>query len=413
MSRSLLVLEGRPESLRVLAEALTGGAARLSAVNSVLLQLQAGARWESESGHAFEAAVQAPPPVIAAVVERYAGAARALRTLADELEVAQREVAEAMESHRDAWRRHDAFMQRRDVAVDPVEQQDLERAMNAEIAVVDGAERRHARAVHRHTEADHACARALRGLARDVLDDPTAYSVLVGTGTVSGPMAMVGGLLPGQLKLVGVAGAAAGTSSRLGLLVFYDEGSWKEIGVNLVATGVTSFGSVLVAGSAVGAKVVVEGGRRAFTKIGNPTTRLRLSGGARTWFDDWVRGWRTKVGLPVQPRPVQIPARPLPRATSLTGKTRNAATRAVDSAVLDSWRMATASGREAQRMFVAGMTLKQAPKLARQVDGIHGRLTTPPTREGGGEGPESDLSLSACPSPDPSSPTGAPSTPRG
>ena len=55
----------------------------------------------------------------------------------------------------------------------------------------------------------------------------------------------------------------------------------------------------------------------------------------------------------------------------MTGKAVNAATRAVDNAVLDGWRVATASGPDAQRMFVAGMTLKHAPTVAAKVDKVH------------------------------------------
>ncbi|GGB88674.1 hypothetical protein [Knoellia flava] len=371
MTRALLPLPGHPDRLRMLADALAGGAARLSAVNTVLLGLRAGVRWDSPSGHAFEAAVQGPPTVIAAVIERYAGASRALRTLADALEAAQDEVARATIAHDEAWRRHDAFMSRRGFAVDPVEQQDLERAMNAEIALIDDAERRHARAVELHREADRSCTRALRALARDGIEDTTAYTAVVGAGTMSKPVAMVGGMLPGRLKLIGVAGAATGTLSEVGLLVFYDEGSWKQVGMNaLVAVG-TAAGSVMVAGSALGVRVAVDGGRRVFTKVANPSTGSRLGAGARTTFDDWVRGWRVKAGLPVAPAQVRIPPRPLPAATSMTGKAVNAATRAVDNAVLDGWRVATASGPDAQRMFVAGMTLKHAPTVAAKVDKVH------------------------------------------
>ena len=366
-------VDGYPERLLVVAEALTGGATRLSAVNTVLLGLRAGVRWDSPSGHAFEIAVQGPPPVIAALIERYAGAARALRTLAAELEDVHHDVDMAIRSHSEAWRRHDVFLQRRDVAVDPVEQQDLERAMDAEVAVVAEAELRHGRAVHRRIEADRACARILRALARDVLDDPSGYTGLATVDTVSKPVALVGGMLPGYFKLVGVGGVVAGAASRIGLLILYDEGSWKEVGVNVVETGVMAFGSVLVSGSAVGVRAALAGGRRTFTKVGNPTTGFRIGAGARTTFDDWVRGWRAKAGLPVQPRPSRVPPRPVPAAATLTGKARNAATRAVDDAVLDGWRMATASGQEAQHMFVAGMTLKQAPKVARQVDRVRDR----------------------------------------
>ena len=368
MTRTLLPLSGSPDGLRTIADALAGGASRLSAVNTVLIGLRAGARWDSDAGHAFDAAVQAPPPVIAAVIERYAAAAHALRLLAGDLEEAQRAAGAAMDSHREGWRRHDVFLSRRDTSVDPVEQQDLERAMTAEVAIVNDAERRHAGAVRRGTDADLRCARTLRALARDTLDDPTAYTWLANTGTVSRPVALVGGLLPGPFRLVGVAGVAAGAASRVGLLAFYDEGSWKELGVDLLGSVVTTAGSVLVAGSAVGAKVVLEGSRRVFTKTANPTTGFRVGAGARTSFDDWVDGWRTRLGLPVTRTAPAVPPRVLPEPTTWGGKARTAAQRAADEAVVDGWRLATASGPAAQRMFVAGVSLQQAPRALTQVD---------------------------------------------
>lgn len=378
MSRALLPLPGHPERLRMLADALAGGAARLSAVNTVLLGLRAGVRWDSPSGHAFEAAVQAPPPVIASVIERYAGASRALRTLADALEAAQGEVARATSAHDEAWRRHDVFLARRDVAVDPVERVDLERAMDSQVALVAEAERRHARAVEQHREADRACTRALRALARDALEDTTAYTAVVGAGTMSKPVTAIGSLLPGRGKLVGVAGAATGTLSEVGLLVLWDEGSWKQVGTNaLVAVG-TAAGSVMVAGSALGVRVAVDGGQRVFTKVANPSTGSRLVAGARTTFDDWVTGWRRRLGLHVPPAPPRIVPRPAPKAPTLGQRMGHGAQRAVDDAFLDGWRVASASGPRAQQMFVAGMTLKQGPKVAKQAAAAHERLTAPP-----------------------------------
>lgn len=378
MTRLLPVLTGHPHQLRGLADSLMGSASRLSAVNTVLLGLRAGAEWDSDSGRLFESAVQAPPPIIAAAIERYAGAARSLRTLADELEEAQREVTEAIVSNTEAWRRHDDFMERRGLAVDPVEQQDLERAMNAEVALVHVMERRHLAAVHRYREADRRCARGLRALAQDVLDDPTGYTWLANTGKAATPVALVGGLLPGPGRLVGVAGIAGGALSRVGLLVLYDEGSWKQLGVNVLSSAVTTFGSVLVAGARIGGKVAIEGGERIFTKTANPSTGFRVGAGARSTFDDWVDGWRRKVGLPVIPKVPPVPPRALPEAETWFQRGTNAGRTALDNAVVNSWQLATANGPQAQRMFVAGVTLRTGPAVAKQVNGVHDRLTPPP-----------------------------------
>lgn len=377
MTRLLPVLDGHPDQLRTLANALMGGASRLSAVNTVLLGLRAGASWDSDSGRLFESGVQAPPPVIAAVVERYAGAAQALRTLADELEEAQREITGAIASHREAWRRHDALMDRRGLATAPLEQQDLERAMTAEIIVVNDAERRHAAAVQRHREADRRCARQLRALADDVLDDPTGYTWLVFSGKASRPVALVGGMLPGPAKLVGVAGVAAGAVSEVGLLLFYDEGSWKQIGVNVLTSTVTTCGSVLVAGSGIGATAVTQGGRRLFTRTANPSTGFRIGAGARQTYDDWVLATRRKLGLKVPTTLPRVPARPRLPDPSVMGKVGNLVVRKADEAFINSWELAMANGNGARAMFVAGITAQKAPAVVKQVNSVHDRLSTP------------------------------------
>ena len=381
MTHFLPLLGGHPYQLRILADSLMGSASRLSAVNTVLLGLRAGAHWDSDSGRLFEAGVHAPPPIIAAVIERYAGAAQAIRTLADELEEAQREVTRAIASHREAWRRHDALMDRRGFATDPLEQQDLERAMTAEVVVVNDAERRHTAAVDRHREADRRCARQLRALADDVLDDPTGYSRLVNSGKVSRPVALVGGMLPGQAKLIGVAGVAAGAISEEGLLLLYDEGSWKQIGVNVLTSAVTTCGSVLVAGSGIGAKAVTEGGKRVFSRTANPSTGFRVGAGARQTYDDWFLATRQRLGLKVPTTLPRVPARPRMSDPSTMGRVGNFVVKKADDAFINSWELAMANGNGARAMFVAGITTQKAPAVVKQVNSVHDRLTTQPEKK--------------------------------
>jgi hypothetical protein len=295
-----------------------------------------------------------------------------------------------MASHIEAWRRHDIFMNRLGAAVDPVEHNDLERSLNAEIARVDAAERRHLAATHRYLEADRHCSRALTALAEDALDDPTGYTWLVNSGKVSQPVALIGGALPGQLKLIGVAGIAVGALSRLALLVFYDEGSWKEIGVNVLSSAVTTCGSVLVAGSGIGGKVVLEGGKRVFTKTANPTTGFRVGAGVRTTFDDWVTSARRNLGLSAHTARA-IPARPLPKAENLVGKARNLATHKVDKAVTNNLKLAMANGKGAQTMFLAGVTTQKAPTLVKQFNSVHDRLVPEPETQSKEKAPAPNL----------------------
>lgn len=381
MTSFLPTLNGHPDQLRRLADSLMGGASRLSAINTVLLGLRAGARWDSDSGRLFEAAVQAPPPVIAAVIERYAGAAQAVRSLAEALEEAQHDVTASIASNTEAQRRHDILMVQRGRAIDPLEQHQLVRAIAAEVAVMEAAQRRHLSAIHRHMEADRRCARQLRALAKDAVDDPTGYTWMVNSGNVAKPVALMGGMLPGQAKLVGVAGIAAGAVSQVGLLLFYDEGSWKQIGVNVLSSAITVVGSVMVAGAGVGGRAVIEGGKRVFTKTANPSTGFRLGAGARQTYDDWILATRQKLGLKVPATMPRVPPRPRMPNPSKMGKVGNFARQKADDAFINSWELAMANGKGAQAMFVAGITTQKGPAVVKQINTVHDRLTAPPEKK--------------------------------
>lgn len=374
MTRQLGWLTGRPEQLRVLAETLTGSASRLSAVNATLMGLRVESAWESDSGRAFAAAADEPPPVIARVVERYVGAAGALRTLADELDVIQAEVSAVLPMHKEGWRRHDLFMERLGFATDPVEQQDLERSIHAELVVIDEAERRHARACRDHEEADRRCARVLRTLAQDAIDDPTGYTWLTNTRKVTKWTTLGGMKLPYVGKFVGLASGVIDAGADVALLLIYDEGSWKSVGSNILSTAVAATGNSMIAGSGLGVTASVTGGRRVFTQTGAPSTGYRLGAGGRQTFDKYVNVWRGALGLPVRTVGPKFVPKPLSQAITPVDRAGNALRSKVDAAVLEGWERATASGPAAQRMFVAGTTLKHAPSAVEKGLDAKGRL---------------------------------------
>lgn len=368
MTTRLVWLGGDPEGLRILSRSFRGSAARLSSINDALRDVCAASEWDSDAGRAFALAAEQPQWVMACLVTRYAGAAQALATLAGALEEAQGEVSAAMSSHSEGWRRHNVLVERLAWANGPVEQADIERSIHSELVIIDAAERRHAAACHRAKDADRACARVLRSLAEDALDDPRGYTWLVNAGKVSSPVTTVGGFLPGKFKLIGVAGALAGTASEISLLVFYDEGSWKDIGVNLAVSGMKVAGGALIAGSAAGARVLLKGGERVFTKTANPAVGERIGTGARKTLDDWTDGWRKKLGLKVPVRDV-VPPRQIPVSDSWAKQARFKARTLADQKFVDGWKLATVNGRQAQTMFVAGITLKQGPGVVNTVVG--------------------------------------------
>ena len=194
-ARVLAPVEGDPESVRVLAATLRAGAARLAQVNGVLTGLKAGASWDSPAGEVFEAAVHRSPPVIDALIDRYAGAALALVTFADALEPAQRRAQAASESHEaaliDLRRLEEAAVT---AQADPVMAEAVRRRQGEAMERAVEAGHRHARAHDEAREANRHLARCLRALADDILDDPWHYSAFAAAAEASQELARGNGL---------------------------------------------------------------------------------------------------------------------------------------------------------------------------------------------------------------------------
>lgn len=374
IDRVLAPIEGDPESVRSLAAALTSGAARLSAIDSVLAGIRAGSSWESPAGAAFGSAVAASPPVLDALTDRYAGAAAALRAFVEVHERCQAQAQAASAMYAEHLQVHRGLEVQMDAAAgDAAELEVLRHVAGQVLARLREAEQAHARATSEFVEADRRLARRLRALADDVLDDSWHYTVVARAEEAATAMdagyawaaesfpgaGPVLGRVPGASQAMG-ATAVVGGLSRATLALAYDEGSMRDVAVTAAtAAGLHAAGG-LVKGSKVGA--TRRGIGRDAVVSGKPSMTMgqRALAGAREQWAASPMSFGSKVvrATPIPPTKVSGPWR---------ARLRQAAQARVDASVVGQWRLASAGGSGAQTMFAAGVTLDKALPVARRL----------------------------------------------
>lgn len=377
MGQALPPIEGNADSVRRLAAALSGGAARLSAINDVLVGIKAGASWDSPAGEAFETKVCESPPVIDALIHRYAGSAAAMRTFAEVLESAQARAVRAGEAYLRAWSDHQALEVQLDMHVDdPVARTDIERRQREALSRMQESEHAHASAWDDFREADRVLARRLRSLADDILDDSWHYTVFARGDEAAASMEagfevgrdhipffdVVGTKVPGLSQAL-ASTAAVGGVSRGALAVFYNEGSVREVAARAAAATGSRAGSVLLKGSVAGAGRRMMNGKRVVTSGPRMTATQRIRAGARA---EWAESHEA-FGRKVLPNGPVVPAK-LSGALPLRERARQLARNQIDKSFIGQWRLAATGGAGAKRMFVAGATLDKAmPQVEKQV----------------------------------------------
>ncbi len=373
-------IEGNPDSVRILASALTSGAAKLSAINHVLVNLKAGASWDSPSGELFEQSVQESPPLLDALIDRYAGAAAALRTFAGELGEAQASAQRAIERKKAQSFVYAALEDQMAARMDAGQPwNDVLQSQNEVLADMNAADASHAVALERFEAADRLLARRLRVLAEDILDDSWHYTALTKVQGFSQGLAS----LPGWSRKAPVLGQvlmvsdAVSTLSQVALRVFYDEGSWKEIGINTTAS-VTMLGASSLKNGALAASRPMSrlvDGRRAH--LGESlSTKERISLGTLDALKEQYPRASKFIDPDVALSRMIVPLDDVPALASTAGLSvkqkvqawrvhgRALATRKADEVFFDNWRAVSAGGANAQRMFIAGSTLERAvPKV--------------------------------------------------
>ena len=313
----LAPLQGDPDEVRGLADVLgrqgQGVAALGRAVRGLADPGLVG--WSSPAGAAFAASVGEVPGVLAAVANRYAVAASALRRLADELSTAQAEVALAQRVLGEAWGPFLAAGDRMALAeasADPAEQA-LAPAHRAEMVAhgerVEQARRRHRLARDAFEAADRRCAASLHALVDDGLADSATYDALTGASRVAGTVAAVVGTLslaPPLKVLAPVASAAEGVQLAADgtVLAAYGDGDATDLLLRGGAALAGGAAPLLKAGArATNAQALGAATTRAERRAAALTTRDRLAAGARSRLEE-LRGSLTGARRDTSPGPL-------------------------------------------------------------------------------------------------------------
>lgn len=372
----MTVMNGHPEVLAGIAQGMQGTATRLRVQSRMLAMLRHGATWQSPAGAAFGARLQVMPTTLDQAVHRYAAAARAVRDLAGAMGKYQPVVTKAIADWREAERQIQALASRVNELVDQGADPGstmivrLEQMQTELVGKQNNLVKVHDEAWRQFRAVDARCAAALDAAARDCVSDSRPYRAVSGAKEVAGGVEeMAGGFSVVQPELAPVASAAGAVAraSELAMLVFYGEGSWKDLGVNVALTGVAKTGGVLVKGGLAGSR------RAGSTIIGTPgmTTGERVKEGIRLQAYQERNAIRGSVGLPAKPAPPATTRHPEVVSTTNAGAgpRQSQAEQVLTDAtgvdtqrlrqVREDWLLASAGGPAAQRMYVSGEALKE------------------------------------------------------
>jgi phage gp46-like protein len=366
-------LPGSPDGIRLLADRLTTTARRTAAITGVLARLRGGATWVSEAGEAFGARLGEVPPVMDAVSARLGGAAGPLRVLADAMEESQRVVEGAIRDDSDAQATYAALEDRAYALLSAGLGEDspdvlvVRHLQREQIQVREVAQASHAAACESFREADRRCSATLRALSADALADSGLYRLSAGASTVGRDLASVGSVaaVVPQLKGVAFIGGAIGAVGDTALLVGYDEGSWSDLGKSTALAATGGAGGALKAAGTAGARRTASG----VVVTRRLTAQQRLAVGVATQARAKRDAIRARFeALPERGTPSHL-LDVLPRRATTTplwkisreqavARVRSAAQAKADQAFLDGWRLASANGPQAQKMYAAGATLE-------------------------------------------------------
>ncbi|MFC7488338.1 putative T7SS-secreted protein [Knoellia sp. CPCC 206453] len=379
IGQTLAPIEGNPEAVRALSRTLRAAATKLTSMNAVLVGIKAGASWDSPSGELFEAAVRQSPPILDSLIDRYAGAAGALMTFSDELDPAQTRANAAISRHEGSTREYFRLEDVLASVMGTPEQAVVEERQKHALQAMHSAQDDHTAAWKSFTAADQHLARQLRHLAHDILDDSAFYSVLAKMDEFSQELTYIPPVtrrFP-LVSALATAGDLAGGVSGVSLLLLYGEGSWKQVGINVAASGTVMGAKGLKTGSLAASRPMsrLADGKRVYAGE-QLSTKDRFFIGTR----EELHKKYPKLGSAVDPRVPEsrmviplaklesmLPTKGMPlgqKAKIWRAQAKSVSQRQVDKVFLDNWRAASAGGANAQKMFVAGSTLERAvPKL--------------------------------------------------
>ncbi|MEO7268650.1 MAG: putative T7SS-secreted protein [Knoellia sp.] len=379
IGQTLAPIEGNAEAVRALSRTLRAAATKLTSMNAVLVGIKAGASWDSPAGELFEAAVRQSPPILDALIDRYAGTASALMAFSDELDPAQARANAAISRYEASTREYFRLEDLLASVMGTPDQVNVEDRQRHALQAMRTAEDDHAAAWRSFTAADRHLARQLRHLAHDLLDDSAFYSVLAKMDEFSQEMSYIPPVtrrLP-VLNVLGTAGDVAGGVSEAALVLIYGEGSWKQVSINAAARGTVMGAKGLKTGALAGSRSMsrLADGKRAYAGE-HLATKDRLFIGTREELHKMYpklgkaldgRVPQSRMVVPLAKVPPMLPTKGMPlreKAKIWRAQAKSVSQRQLDKVFLDDMRAASAGGANAQRMFVAGATLERAaPKL--------------------------------------------------
>lgn len=282
---SLAPLPGDAETVLVKAARLRVMAERVGAVQSVLLGLHAGSRWDSPAGARFAAKTVRLSPVLDSMASRYAGASAALRTFAAALQEAQDVTTREIQVNEGALGDRDRWLQ--DMEALPVTDQEGRATLRAKFVEAAGEAQasrgRYLAAQQRFEEADRQCCGSLDALADDALKDSGTYHALTAAADLSGEVSRQLGplaVLPlPQTKAAGVVVAAAGAvqvSADALLLAHYGDGDGGELAKKTTLAALGFGAGALKLGAKAGGVA-----RGELTPVQELTMAQRLAVGAK------------------------------------------------------------------------------------------------------------------------------------
>jgi hypothetical protein len=409
VSGFLRPVPGDPAGVRVLAGALAATASRLEALAGVLARVRDGATWDSAAGEAFGARVGEVPRLLSRVVTRCAGAVAVLGAWARVLEQVQVVVGRLVDEHDEATRQYavledeaarllsDTTLNESSPEVLRVRHQQLECARRQR-----GAEARHAAELDWLHRADARCAATLRALVDDEIADTAAYRATVAVSDIGHGLGHLSALAPVSpvLAPLGLAGDTAATAADGGLLVFCGEGRWSEVGSGAALTATGFAGDVFKTGATTGAVLTSNGAR----VVRGLSAQERVAAGVVGVARARVAAWRATVelssagdvarlfhpgSLPVKPHG---PApNPVAAVRALPARARAYAKAKADDLVLDQWKLATANGPQAQRLYASGVTLGLAATVAPHLLGAAAPPLPAPGDSGGDRSERGDV----------------------
>ncbi|MFQ6170460.1 hypothetical protein ACK8HX_02540 [Oryzobacter sp. R7] len=384
MSPPLHPLPGNPAAVHLLARALAGTGGRLLAMAETLVRLRDDAAWQGCAGDAFGARVGEVPVVLRAVAERFVGAVAALDELAEAMGAAQAVIGPAVRDDDTAAGAYVLLEDRAAALVAAGATEDdpallvVRHLQREQVGAQQRARDRHAAALERFRAVDARVARVVRALAEDALRDPGPYRLLARLSTGGAHVAELApvALAAPELAPVAVAGDWVGTGADALLLLAYGEGDARALATRAALASTGGVGRVLKRGATAGAELTAAGVRTS----GGLTSGQRVAAGVTASVRARREAVRTALaGVPERGTPsALLGGPPVPRLVHPPGASvrdraaasaRDAAHRARASAedavrrkVLDDWRLASANGPGARRMYVAGMTLEGASR---------------------------------------------------